>query len=50
MDSFTTTTGYSCFTGEKCIRNSWVCDGDNDCGDKSDEPSFCDGKHRINLA
>ena len=29
-------TEFSCLNGE-CIRNIWVCDGFNDCGDNSDE-------------
>ena len=27
---------YHC-ANERCIRRSYICDGDNDCGDMSDE-------------
>ena len=27
---------YTC-SNAKCIQREWVCDGDNDCGDDSDE-------------
>ncbi|XP_068734361.1 protein kinase C-binding protein NELL2-like [Montipora capricornis] len=31
---------FPCRNG-RCVPQLWFCDGDNDCGDKSDEPSNC---------
>ena len=31
-------------TNQKCVDNSYVCDGRNDCGDYSDEDKGCQGK------
>ena len=31
-------------TNHKCVDNSYVCDGRNDCGDYSDEDKGCQGK------
>ena len=28
---------FKCASQEKCIPQTWTCDGDDDCGDNSDE-------------
>jgi len=34
--------GYvSCRQSDQCIHESWICDGEPDCDDESDEPSHC---------
>ena len=36
---------YEC-DNNACVPNVWVCDGDNDCGDNSDEHSSCLSQNR----
>ena len=41
-EEFTCSDGYrKCPTSDKCIPESWFCDGDNACGDYSDEEADC---------
>ena len=34
---------FKCDNGDKCIPKQWQCDGEDDCGDNSDEILPCSG-------
>ena len=39
---------FKCKNGEGCVFTGWLCDGDADCGDHSDEhPEHCKGKRVV---
>jgi len=57
-DSVTITAGNECASGygpcgstarRRCIPQRWFCDGDNDCGDNSDEDSEVCGNYCFNI-
>lgn len=39
---------FPCRNGH-CVRLNAYCDGNDDCGDISDEPAFCTGKYFCNI-
>lgn len=40
---------FPCRGGLICLPLDKYCDGKDDCGDASDEPKFCTGKHYVNV-
>lgn len=32
---------FECETSGECVPERWICDGQDDCGDGSDEPPTC---------
>lgn len=39
---------FTCRNG-RCVRLNGYCDGVDDCGDLSDEPSYCTGNYHLNF-
>ena len=48
MSSYCYSYQFECNNG-RCVRDNYECDGDNDCGDNSDEENCSDSKLCLKL-